>query len=302
MNWDTLKFGVEIEFIGGRPAEVELLPGWIMSLDEKQIDEQGEASGSELKPPPLEWKDREQIAVMLNKLHTQGTEANWSCGLHVHVGLEPWGEAIVLPFLDAALEVQDAVQALLGTSRHRLQYCPPITEKMKEGYLANPCGEALNRKGRPQSHRCGINLAAWYDIGTVEIRYANGSLRYHEIVQTIEFCLKFVAAVGAGRRLSNDPTRLAEELGVPMTGFPPATKAPRWYKERMQLEEMLVPVFMPQVVRLVPDGEILEILPVEDGMLVTVERPNQERSHYVFRPFETGWSLLRGEKKAGPEI
>ncbi|MDF2716450.1 MAG: hypothetical protein K0R28_3375 [Paenibacillus sp.] len=91
VDWKDLKFGFEIEFTGGVPEEVELLPGWEMSLDERQIDETGAESGSELKPPPIVWEQREQIREMLSRLRAQGATANWSCGLHVHVGLEPWG-------------------------------------------------------------------------------------------------------------------------------------------------------------------------------------------------------------------
>lgn len=40
---------------------------------------------------------------MLARLRKAGARANWDCGLHVHVSLEPWGEAMVLPLVDAAL-------------------------------------------------------------------------------------------------------------------------------------------------------------------------------------------------------
>ncbi|MDG0795104.1 amidoligase family protein [Cohnella ginsengisoli] len=68
MDWKELRFGVEIEFVGGNPERVELLPGWIMSFDERQIDDTGAESGSELKPPPIKWEDRGQIREMLARL------------------------------------------------------------------------------------------------------------------------------------------------------------------------------------------------------------------------------------------
>ncbi|UUZ83844.1 amidoligase family protein [Paenibacillus sp. P26] len=55
VDWKELTFGVEIEFVGGAPEQVELLPGWIMDLNERQTDDTGDESGSELKPPPLVW-------------------------------------------------------------------------------------------------------------------------------------------------------------------------------------------------------------------------------------------------------
>ncbi|QYR20754.1 amidoligase family protein [Paenibacillus sp. sptzw28] len=292
IDWKQIRFGVEIEFVGGHPQEVELLPGWEMSLDEKQIDETGAESGSELKAPPLVWEERVQIREMLSRLQLQGAAVNWSCGLHVHVDLNTWGQAIVLPMIDAALSVQNALKLLLCTSEHRRIFCPPVTEEMRRRFSLEPGPAALRNHGRPQSHRCGINTAAWFDIGTVEIRYANGSLNYDEIIRTVELCLRFVAAVGEGRKLPADPHKLAIELGAPTDGYPPDAPAPQWYKERMWLEEALIPIFAPIAAQLVQQGEIHHILPVPEGILVAVERPDEELSRYIFRPSVTGWKLL----------
>lgn len=294
VDWQDLRFGVEIEFINGRPEELELLPGWIMSLDERQLDVTGVESGSELKPPPLRWTEREQIREMLRRLQEQGAEANWSCGLHVHVGLEPWGQAIVQPLAEAALTMQEGLRTLLQTSTHRLIYCPAMTTEMVQKYVMNPDDRlTLRHWGRPQSHRCGINAAAWFDVQTVEIRYANGSVDYDEVIRTVELCLRFVAAIGAGRTLPNDPAQLASELGVPVSGYPPASTPPQWYKERIWLEEALLPVLSPLVEPLVDRGEVHHILPVPDGILVAVEVGAGELRRFLFRPTSSGWELLR---------
>ncbi|WP_199616260.1 amidoligase family protein [Paenibacillus alkalitolerans] len=294
VDWKNLRFGVEIEFIGGKPEQVELLPGWIMSLDELQIDETGEDSGSELKPPPMLWEDRGQIREMLTRLQALGASSNWSCGLHVHIGLEPWGQDIVLPLLDAAVKYQESIQALLNTAEHRLVYCPPVTPEMRERFLADPGPTAFHHRGRPQSHRCGINLAAWFDIRTVEIRYANGSLGYDEVINTIEFCLRFVAAVGAGRELSSDPQQMAAQLGASLDGYPPSVPTPRWFRERTWLEESLIPALQPLAAHHVKDGEIHHVLPVPDGILVSVEDADGKLTEYVLRPPAEGWELVRG--------
>jgi hypothetical protein len=292
VNWKRLRFGVEIEFVGGRPREVELLPGWVMALDELQVDETGEESGSELQSPPLRWEERGQIREMLARLRAQGARANWSCGLHVHVGLEPWGEDIVLPLIDAALSCQDALRELLRTSEHRLIFCPPVTREMRAKFIADRAPSALLRRGRPQSHRTGINVAAWYDIGTVEIRYANGSLRYGEILRTVELYLRFVAHVGAGKKLPGHPLQLAEALGAPDGGYPPPTAAPRWHRERMWLEEALIPALAPLVGERVPEGEIHSIFPVPEGLSVAVEMPDGRMVKRIVRPKTDGWKWL----------
>ena len=212
-------------------------------------------------------------------------------GLHVHVDLSAWGESIVPRLLDAALETQDALRTLLGTSEHRRMYCPPVTPAMRDRYAGAPCARSLRYPGRPQSRRCGINAAPWYDIGTVEIRYANGSLDDDEALRTIELCLRFVAAVGEGRALPNDPSALAAALGAPAAGYPPAAKPPRWYRERMWLEEALAPIAAPIVARHMPGGEVLSILPVPEGQLVEAEDDDQTIRRFTLRPKTDGWEV-----------
>lgn len=294
IDWQELRFGVEIEFVEGDPAGVPLLPGWVMDRNERQVDDAGEDSGAELRPPPLLWRDREQIRVMLARLTATGARANWSCGLHVHVGLEPWGQDIVLPLIDAALAHQDALRRLLRTAEDRRIHCPPVVPEMRRRYLANPQREALVHRGRPQSHRCGINAAAWFDFGTVEIRYPNGSLDYREVVNTVELCLRFVAAVGAGRLpgpSEADGAALAAFLGAPAEGYPPPQPAPLWHRERMWLEEALIPVLEPLVRARLPGAEILSIRPVANGFRVTAEDSEERRTAFLARPGPEGWSL-----------
>ncbi len=293
IDWQALRFGVEIEFVGGDPNAVAVLPGWNMALNEHQIDERGEGSGAELQSPPLRWEDREQIREMLNRLRATGAEANWSCGLHVHVGLEAWGQSMVVPLLDAAVASQEALQALFQTAEDRLIYCPPVLPEMKPEFLANPVRDSLVRKLRPQSHRCGMNVGAWFDNGTVEIRYANASLDYAEVERTVELCLRYVAAVGAGTHLPGEPVALAEVLGAPTNGYPAPAPAPLWHRERVWLEEALVPVLTPLVETAVPEGEILQIRPTAKGLIVTVETPDQSLARFLARPALDGWTLER---------
>jgi hypothetical protein len=291
VDWQKLRFGVELEFVDGDPDRVELLPGWVMKQGEQQDGDDGRPTGAELSPPPLTWADRDQIRVMAERLRLTGARASWSCGLHVHVGLEPWGQEVVLPLLDAALACQDGLRALLKTAAHRLIFCPPVTPAMRQRYLARPERASLIHWGRPQSHRCGINAAAWFDKQTVEIRYPNGSLDGEEILRTVELCLRFVAAVGAGRRLPPEPLALAEALGAPVEGYPPPVPAPLWHLERMWLEEALLPVLAPRLQKLAPHGEILQIRPVPGGLRVEVEFPNQRTTCYFVRPSPSGWEL-----------
>jgi hypothetical protein len=290
VDWTSIRFGVELEFIGGHPREVELAPGWLMLTDELQVDERGMLSGAELVSPPLAWDEREQIRLMTGRLKAAGAAANWSCGLHVHVDLSAWGESVVAPLLDAALRTQDALRRLLRTAEHRLIFCPPVTPEMRARYAAEPGSRALHNAGRPQSHRCGINARAWYGNGTVEIRYANGSLEYGEIARTVELCLRWTAAVGAGAALPGEPEALARALGAPAEGYPPPQEPPLWHLERMWLEDALIPVLAPLVRERMPDGEIHTIRPAPDGrLLVEAEDEAGRIRRFGVRPTGGGW-------------
>lgn len=293
IDWQALYFGVEIEFVGGTPEKVDLLPGWHMDLDEQHVDDSGTRSGAELQSPRMPWKNREDIRMMLDRLVVAGAKANWNCGLHVHVGLEPWGEDIVLPLIESAYSCQSALQRLLKTAEDRRIFCPLITSAMRDHFKENPVRDSLVHRGRPQSHRCGVNVAAWFDIGTVEFRLANGSLNYSEVLRTIELCLRYVAGVGAGRELPTEPVALAKALGASRQGYPAAQTAPRWYQERMWLEEMLVPILAPVIEDLYPGAEILEILPVAKGLTVEIERPDQPNLLCLFKTTKIGWSYWK---------
>lgn len=122
--WDSLSFGVEIEFVEADSAMVTLVPGWTMDRTEQQRVLSGAYSGGEAKPGKLTWAEREQIGAMFEAIADAGGEVNWSCGLHVHVGLEPWSFDIVGPLVDAALATQGALRELLHTAEHRGVFTP----------------------------------------------------------------------------------------------------------------------------------------------------------------------------------
>jgi len=293
VDWQDLRFGVEIEFAGDAPDLSKLEPGWSIMSEKLLCDERGMPTGAELISPPLAWDEREQIRRMTEWLKRSGAAANWNCGLHVHVDLSAWGEEVVAPLLDAALRTQDALRRLLRTAGHRLIFCPPVTLKMRERYVKEPGSRALHNPGRPQSHRCGINARAWYDNGTVEIRFANGSLEYDEIVRTVELCLRWTAAVGAGKALPDEPKALARALGAPPEGYPPPQEPPLWHLERMWLEDLLVPVLTPLVRERMPGGEIHTIRPRPGGrLLVDAEGEDGRIRRFIARPAGGGWELL----------
>mgnify|MGYP001118481828 CR=1 FL=1 len=117
----------------------------------------------------------------------------------------------------------------------------------------------------------------------MEIRFANGSLEYGEVVRTVELCLKFVAAVGRGADLPSDADGLARALDVPRRGYPPPAAAPLWHMERMWLEDLLIPQLADAVEAAVPGGEVLHVRPSPHGLRVVVEGPEERLTEMLFR-------------------
>lgn len=244
--WHTLPFGVELEFVGARLGDVELVDGWEWRPEDALYDAEGalvpelvapDVRGGEVGSPVLTWRTRGQVAEMTNRLRTAGGVANWSCGLHVHVSLEPWGRSILLPMLDAAIISEEALRGLLRPAPHRAVYLPPTTPAVRERFLAARTPEEFETlfvyDDGPWSTRGGINLRAWADYGTVEFRLPNGSLDAGEIELTVKLCLKWVAAVGRGVTLPATPDALAKSLAMPLTGYPAPQTAPDWWPDRL---------------------------------------------------------------------
>lgn len=244
--WPSLPFGVELEFVGARLGNVVLPDGWEWRPEDALYDNAGvlapervapDVMGGEVGSPILTWAERGQVATMAARLRAAGGYANWSCGVHVHVGLGAWGEDILLPMLGAALATENALRGLLRPAPHRDIYLPPTTAEVRARFLAATTPEAFERDfvygDNEWSHRGGINLRAWADYGTVEIRLPNGSLEPGEILAAVALCLKWVAAVGRSATLPTTPEALAAALDAPTTGYPPPQAAPPWWPERL---------------------------------------------------------------------
>lgn len=290
--WDRLRFGVEIEFVDADPATVRMVRGWTIETDERQRALSGEPSGAEVKPGKLAWEDRPQIDQMFAALRSAGGAVNWSCGLHVHVGLEPWGADILLPLIEAGLATQDALRNLFQTPPHRRLFTPPLTPAQRDAWRSAPGKEPLRHVGRPQSARCGVNVSAWYDFGTVEIRYPNATLDAEAACRTVELCLRWVAAVGAGVSLPSDAEDLAAALDMPATGYPPPHPEPVWHRREELLTELLVPLLQPMVTVRLPGAQILFVRPTAEGFMAKTDSGHRVNHRFMFRPHAHGFTLL----------
>lgn len=296
IDWRSLRFGVEIEFVGIAPEAVERLDGWSVDPEERMRALDGSYEGGEIKSPPIDWSQRGQIETMMARIKTAGASVNWSCGFHVHVGLEPWGVDALPALLDAALTTQTALRELFQTPSHRLIFCPLVTRAQRDAWLAAPSEDALCHVGRPQGHRSGINLAAWYEFGTVELRFANGTLDADRALRGVELALRWVAAVGRSAALPGEREALVAALEVAAEGYPPPHPEPVWHAREEQLSALMIPILQPQITAEVPDAEILWVRPTPEGLYVKTDSGDRCNHRFWFEPHAQGFRLLRFEK------
>jgi hypothetical protein len=122
---------------------------------------------------------------------------------------------------------------MLQTATHRYLYNVPTTRRILNAFekARDTVGRqrALTYGPRPFSQRGGINLHAFWKHGTIEYRFANGSLAYQEVKRVIALYLKYTAAVIEQRDLPDTPSALAKALSVAPSGYPAPKKAPRWW-------------------------------------------------------------------------
>lgn len=240
--WQTLRFGLEIEFINARIADIELLPGWTFHAEDSLYDDTGQnvpdfvepnVQGGEVVSPPLSLKDLHSIEITLNRIRNAGGKVNWSSGVHVHVEIKSWGEKSLILFLEEALNSESAIRDLLDTAHHRYLYNVPTTRRIVNAFIRArdtvTRQRALTYGPHPFSQRGGINLHSYWKFGTVEFRFANGSLNYQEVKRVITLYLKYTAAILEKREIPDTPVALAKSLGVPATGYPAPKSAPRWW-------------------------------------------------------------------------
>jgi len=325
-GWREIEFGVEIEWVGAPQGAVQLLPGWEIVAEDLLFFDDGrmvdpvtgdDVMGGELVSPRLTWEEREQIAAMCARLKALGAAGNWSCGLHVHADGSRWGQALLLPGLDAARATEAALRRVLDTAPHRLDYAPPTTAALREAVarLPAPAGpdavlQRLVYGQRPQEHRGGINFRSLFEKGSVELRLPNASLEPEAIYRTIELWLRWVAAVGEGRELSASPADLIRSLGAPAEGYPPRQDAPAWWWRRRAMDRALYPVLLPLcrewVQELYPQVNVPCDIVWIDGTagdrVVALAEAGDVKVYLVFGTGAGGWKRIEATTAWRPDL
>ena len=148
-----------------------------------------------------------------------------------HLSLQHWGERIIPRILSSALSSEAALIEIVRPSDYRMFFSRPTTPEMLEAYQqatsSNERYRAVQAEWEPFERR-GLNLSSyWNRSGSLEIRYANGSLDYQEIRNTVELYLKYLSAIAEGSIDARSGGELAKQLGVDEKAvYPPALPTP----------------------------------------------------------------------------
>ncbi len=234
VSWDKIWFGIEFEFMGAHKKDVIVPTGWDLSAEEwlfansplrPSVD--GDPSlpdveitdGAELRTPPMQYDEIDNLLPVLDNFKAAGSYTNYSCALHIHISLQHWGDRIIPQIIESALHSEKALYEILQSSPYRFVFCEQYTEETlrqfktaadnRERYLS------LISRWEP-FHRYGINLSSFWDrCGTVEIRYANGSLDFDEVRNVVELYLKYIAAIQYSTIRALDGLSLLDKLNIP---------------------------------------------------------------------------------------
>lgn len=150
----------------------------------------------------------------LRKANRSKHAVNTSCGLHIHVDASGYTNEQLLNLVSFIERYDTVLFGMQHPSRWDNRYC--------RGFAA-PAG-SLRTEGIEFFEQCnryrGANFKSFFEHGTVEFRYAAGSLDFRSILLWLRVCLS-VVAIGTqrsnwhtGRRLNAAPETLDELLSV----------------------------------------------------------------------------------------
>lgn len=223
----TLKYGVEIEFLGiTREAAADVLADFFGTgyfyeggeLKERDIadskhriwrvvrDASIEAESEEqceLVTPILVYKDLEIVNQVLAKLKEAGAAVNKSCGLHIHVDAKGFTPQAVVNLVTLIGSREQLLYRALDIPKDRMRYCkcinddlvsmilekkPASMEELRhDWYLESPYETASGKYHSTRYH--GLNLHAMFTKGTVEFRLFNSSIEPKVVKAYIQFVL-----------------------------------------------------------------------------------------------------------------
>lgn len=172
----------------------------------------GGDKGCELVTPPLKYEDMETLQELVRKLRKAGAKVDESCGIHIHVGLQPYTAKSLKNLIKFYSKYEDmfykAVKVLPNRARgYAKKFNEAHPELIENANLIktlddikslwyNHYGSNPNRH-YDNSRYSGLNLHnIWYKgwfSGTVEFRFFNATLHAGEIRSYVTLILAISA-------------------------------------------------------------------------------------------------------------
>jgi hypothetical protein len=227
-NLENQTFGIEIEFGGiSRSRAISILADhlgtraysnevkdnenrtWKIVRD-GSVNSQG-GDQNELVTPPLYYRDMETLQELVRKLRRAGAKVDYSCGIHIHVGLQNYNLAKIKNLIKFYAKYEDLFYKAVKVLPNRAGNFARKFNDKHPNVISNVNRfrdlDDLKRAwyGRDQqsfnhydnSRYSGLNLhniwyKGWYS-GTIEFRLFNGSLHAGEIRSYITLVLAISA-------------------------------------------------------------------------------------------------------------
>lgn len=196
---------------------------------DSSVNGQG-GDSNELVTPPLKYEDIELLQEVVRALRKSGAKVDTSCGIHIHVGLEPYTAKSLKNLIKFYGKYENMFYKAVNVHDNRQNsYTKKFTEYHSELFnKANSIKTVDDIKeiwyrhhdSDPNNHYdtsryCGLNLhniwyKGWYS-GTVEFRFFNATLHAGEIRSYVTLILAMSAKALNAKTINMREARLIND-------------------------------------------------------------------------------------------
>jgi len=182
---------------------------------------------SEIVSPILKYTDIETLQEVVRATRRAGGRADASCGVHVHIGADPFKRdpKALIRFAKLVNKNYNMMVRMLGCEGRARTWCRPVPrsffaalEGKRNPTLADVKAawygagqEDRSRQHYDSSRYCLLNLHNVWFRGTVEVRAFNGTTHAGKIKAYVQLVAAMAATALVCKRQSNNPTPVREE-------------------------------------------------------------------------------------------
>ncbi len=182
---------------------------------------------SEIVSPILRYEDIPTLQEVLRACRRAGGRADSSCGVHVHIGADPFKRdpKALIRFAKLVNKNYDLLVRMLGCESRARLWCRPVPRSFfaalegKRNPTLDDVKSAWYGEGRESrsayhyddSRYCLLNLHNVWFRGTVECRAFNGTTHAGKVKAFVQLVAAMAATALVCKRQSNNPTPVRPE-------------------------------------------------------------------------------------------